>query len=282
MSHVKLGAVNDAQSRTVIHARGDFISFDSVFTADGGTGDIANKLTGLEGIGNNGGAGVSGIGGVPSSIREPLAAGPGVIGRGGRVDERHPGLLGAGVIGLGSNIGNPDPEFVAGVGVYGEGTIGVFGEGNGGQNEQRSHFDIGVVGLSGPPLFLLNPKVSSRVGVYGAAVGGTGVVGLAGGPIELGVRGPAGVVGDSGSGPGGSFGSSETGQLHLVPSARNALPTVGVRGDLWAHVGKKSAPGTKFRQGAVSLYICVQDSPDVRWQKVMLDTPKLKGGTVIP
>ena len=111
---------------------------------------------------------------------------------------------------------------------------------------------------------------------------GVGVYGLAGGPIEPGVRGAAGVVGSSGNGPGGSFSSYQWAQIHLTPSTEATLPTVGVRGDLWAHVGKNSPKGSRFRQGEVSLYLCVEDFPEVRWQKVLLDTPKLKGGTAVP
>ena len=96
-----------------------------------------------------------------------------------------------------------------------------------------------MIGLSGPAVFLLNPP-RSGTGVYGAADRGVGVFGLSGGPIEPGVRGEAGVVGISGNGPGGSFESSQWAQIHLAPSTEATLPTVGVRGDLWAHVGKNS------------------------------------------
>jgi hypothetical protein len=280
MSHVKLGDANDTDSQTLIRAEGEFMA-GSVFSAAAYTASNLNPLIGLEGAGKNGGAGALGRGGTPARNAEAAVAGPGVIGRGGSIEADRSGLPGAGVIGVATNVKVPDPRDSAAVGVYGAGAIGVFGL-HGGEKENQYSAGTGVVGVSGSPLVLLDQRSTSGVGVYGASDRGVGVFGLSGGPIEPGVRGKAGVVGVSGNGPGGSFESAQFAQVHLTPSTEVTLPTVGVRGDLWAHVAPNSPKGTKFHQGAVSLYLCVEDFPDVRWQKVQLDTPRLKGGAKVP
>jgi hypothetical protein len=292
MADVVLGVINEADAQTGINSHNDFLGSNSVFLVNGGTAGVANKLDGIESVGNNGGAGVAGRGGKPWPHMEPpegklqstrvRAAGPGVIGYGGPVDDNNlPGLPGPGVIGLGTSANLPYPQYSAGVGVYGAGTIGVIGVAGGGGPNQFSS-GTGVIGVCGEPLLVLDPKYTSDVGVCGASDRGTGVYGLAGGPIEPGVRGEAGVVGVSGNGPGGSFESSQMAQLHLTPSQSDTLPTVGLRGDLWVHVAKNSPKGTRFREGTVSIYVCVEDIPEVRWQKVLLDTAKLAGGSKVP
>ena len=279
MSHVKLGDANDTDSQTVIRAQGDFLA-PSVFSAAAYTANNSNALVGLEGAGKNGGAGTTGRGGSPRRNAEAPAAGPGVIGRGGPVEDDQPGLPGAGVIGVATGVRDPDPQDSSGVGVYGAGAIGVLGQGTAPSDRER-RFGTGVVGLVAE-IELPDAKIRAGAGVFGESGVGPGVVGIAGGPLNPEDIGAAGVVGEGGSGPGGEFSSSLGGQVHLTPSNSPSFPTLGRRGDLWVHVGKNSPKGTKFHEGAVSLYVCVEDIPEVRWQKVLLDTPKLKGGTPVP
>ena len=194
-----------------------------------------------------------------------------MIGRGGPVDDRHRALRGARVIGVGTDFRDAGPEESAGVGVFGIGALGVVGNGEEG---------AGVVGACGL-IQIPNAKDTGSVGVYGSSGVGSGVVGIAGGPVTPDDRGFPGVVGAGGSGPGGEFNSEETGQVRLVPSKQKTLPTLGRRGDLWVQIrpGRKVS---KLRQPALSLFLCVQDSPDVRWQKVLLDPARLKGGAIAP
>jgi len=271
MSDVVLGVTNEADSQTAINSHNDFLGSESVFLANGGTPGVANKLNGLEGVGNNGGAGVVGQGGKPWQAKQPLVAGPGVIGRGGPVDDREfPGLPGPGVVGLATDVRDPRPQDSSGTGVYGRGVVGVLGQATGD--------GTGVLGVVAE-IELPDAKRRAGAGVYGESWIGPGVVGIAAGPSIVDEQGAPGVVGEGGSGPGGSFSSSLSGQVHLTPSASPSLPALGIQGDLWAHVDT-SPLGERFR-GAVSLYLCVQDVPDVRWQKVLLDPSRLKGGTPV-
>ena len=271
MPDVELGNTNTADNETTIEAQGDSFIGDSVFRADARTAEGRPRINGLRGDGIHGGAGAIGGGGNPQQTATVPAAGPGVIGRGGPVGDRHPGLRGAGVIGVGTDFRDAGPEESAGVGVFGIGAFGVVGNGIEG---------AGVVGACGL-ILIPDAKTTGSVGVYGMSGVGPGVVGIGGGPINPEHRGSPGVVGSSGSGPGGEFDSEETGQVRLVPSKRKTLPTLGLRGDLWVQI-RPGRAGSKLRQPSLSLFMCVQDSPDVRWQKVLLDPARLKGGTVAP
>src|SRR5664280_1961850 len=102
MPDVELGNTNTADNETTIKAQGDSFIGDSVFRADARTAEGRPRINGLRGDGIHGGAGVIGGGGNPQQTATVPAAGPGVIGRGGPVGDRHPGLRGAGVIGVGT------------------------------------------------------------------------------------------------------------------------------------------------------------------------------------
>jgi hypothetical protein len=291
MADVILGAVNDAGNGTTIYARGEVYSDDFVLKAAVSMANEARRIDGVHGTGINSGAGVVGNGGQAAPRGKVHAAGAGVVGTGGSVREQSAESPGAGVIGLGTGALPPDPQASAGVGVFGLGAtitspgsgaggVGVAGMGSWGTGKTGA----GVVGVSTTIQFP-DPERTAGVGVYGESQDRAGVLGVGGGPVVVETRGTPGVIGLSGSGPGGEFSSDTTGQLCLVPSVESKLPTVGRRGDLWVHNTRpalgRAGRKTRVQQSPVSLFLCVQDFPVVRWQRVLLDSVRIKGGTVV-
>lgn len=300
MSDVQLDIINDGQNGTAIEAQGERYADDFVFRADASTADVVHLIHGLRGVGINegdgvfgsggeGGAGVRGHGGAALQRGKFRGAPAGVIGRGGRIRRSSGEAPGAGVIGVGTGDENPDPRKSSGAGVFGMGATevtprsqvggtGVVGSGSR-ANKKGGQTGAGVVGVSAELVFP-SAETTANVGVYGTSSTGPGVVGVAAGGVSTEERGAPGVIGTSGSGPGGEFSCSLGGQVRLVPSKDGALPTIGRRGDLWVH--RRRGRTSRIRQPGVSLYICVQDSPTVQWQLVLLDPTRVKGGTVVP
>jgi len=174
---------------------------------------------------------------VPSG---PLAPGFGVVGRGGVATAPSSGI-GAGVVGLAGGVAIPSFNSTGGVGVFGQGNLGVSGTGS----------LIGVKGVS-----------ATTVGVQGETDTGTGVVGSA----------------DKG-GRGGMFLSDKSAQLqlfpHSIPVAKpdfklatptelsgtgipQALPKAGSSGDLLAIDSVTQAATDAPVVKTCTLWLCVR------------------------
>jgi hypothetical protein len=296
MTHVKLDKTNEAHQGTQIEAQADFFD-EYVFRADAELADTGVIVDGLVGRGNDrgagvvglggeeGGVGVRGTGGSSRQVGEVHMAGTGVVGTGGFVRKKSREFPGAGVIGLGTGSESPSPQESAGVGVFGKGAkatspgsvVGGTGVVGVGSYSEQGRIGAGVVGIS-TAIQLPNPKETEGIGVYGYSETGPGVVGIAA-SNSLDSRGDAGVVGRGDSGPGAEFSSDMSAQVHLVPSKDAKLPKIGRRGDLWIHY----RPGrVRHGQNGVSLYICVEDRGIATWQRVLLDSTRIAGGSDAP
>jgi hypothetical protein len=176
---------------------------------------------------------------VPSG---PLAPGVGVVGRGGVAVAPATGI-GAGVVGLAGGIAIPSANTTGGVGVFGQGNLGVSGIGT----------LIGVKGVS-----------TTTVGVQGETDTGTGVVGSA-----------------SKGGRGGMFLSAKSAQLQLLPHSIKiakpdsklatptelsgtgiplALPKAGSSGDLLAIDGMTQGTSDAPVVKTCTLWLCVRSA----------------------
>jgi hypothetical protein len=176
---------------------------------------------------------------VPSG---PLGPGVGVVGRGGVAVAPAAGI-GAGVVGLAGGIAIPSANSTDGVGVFGQGNLGVSGIGT----------LIGVKGVS-----------TTTVGVQGETDTGTGVVGSA-----------------SKGGRGGMFLSDKSAQLQLLPHSIKiakpdsklatptelsgtgiplALPKAGSSGDLLAIDGMTQGTSDAPVVTTCTLWLCVRSA----------------------
>jgi hypothetical protein len=235
--------------------------------APGGTGVVGfgghEQGTGIAGLGGGingqGGIGVQGTGGNVDTIVEPIAPGPGVLGRGGVPMPRKEDPVAAGVIGLAGDTAIPLISESGNVGVYGAGpTGGVRGAGD----------QFGVEGLS------------NFMGVSGQGVHGPGVNGL-------GRPGVVGIAADD-SPRGGEFDSKRSAQVRLVPQqlqqripnqvtvtptaipagSEPALPKDGRAGDLMV-----IEMDTEDKQRVCRLWFCVQSATSghpARWAQVLV------------
>jgi hypothetical protein len=176
---------------------------------------------------------------VPSG---PLAPGFGVVGRGGVATSPSSGI-GAGVVGLAGGVAIPSFGSTGGVGVFGQGNVGVSGTGP----------LIGVKGVS-----------PTTVGVQGETDTGNGVLGTA-----------------SKGGRGGWFQSVDSAQLRLLPHSIKipkpdsklatptelsgtgiplALPKAGISGDLLAIDGVTQGTSDAPVVTTCTLWLCVRSA----------------------
>jgi hypothetical protein len=254
-------------------------------------GVFGKGITGVVGQGDS--HGVSGVG-----EKLPAGWGAGVIGRGGK------GLVGTpGVMGFSGGV---EEEFGSevGTGVFGQGSIGVTGQGTsdagvkgtGGEFKADETGTTGVIGFGG--------KGRDK---NGNPRQGTGVVGVGSGdalfppftePLETGVYGMGrdGVKGMGKEGVGGRFESMEdrggvfssgrrAAQIRLVPLQQDTpdpmLPARGKVGDLI--VVRNTAKvvderGNTSIRDDCTLWLCVPSDPSTmdsnKWQQILLGSVK--------
>jgi hypothetical protein len=221
--------------------------------------------------GTVGGIGVHGLGGNQDSLN--ARPGPGILAQGGKPDTSptaRESFAGPGVVGVAGGVPVPDPLATRNIGVYGEGSTGVFAQG------------IAIPGLPG----------ETNVGL--SAVGSVGVVAnghFAGGRFS---GDEVGVEGHGDSGTGGVFESNKAAQVRLTPHEavepipdepfpvralnpkghETVLPANGQAGDLLC----TSMKATTGKPVAV-LWFCVTSGDTTGpalWRQVLLG-PEVRG-----
>jgi hypothetical protein len=187
----------------------------------------------------------------------PPGPGVGVVGRGGVAVAPDTGI-GGGVVGLAGGIAIPSANTTDGVGVFGQGGLGVSGIGS----------VVGVTGVS-----------PTSTGVLGSTATGTGVSGAA-----------------TKTGRGGMFSSGESAQLQLVPHSikvnkpdsklstptelmgtgiPQGLPKAGLGGDLLAIDVLTKATTDTPEIKTCTLWLCVRSADDKTstpavWSQILL------------
>jgi hypothetical protein len=280
------GETNNAQSGTelIVNPRDGHLGSGNDFIFQVKPGLLLDPVDGIRGFANGGARGVTGVGqtgvfGKGSDV--------GVVADGAGDGVRSTGGTGAGVIGFAGGA-SATPGETEGVGVYGNGGIGVRGQSNGGTGGVfESPKGVGVKGQSdidAGGIF----ESDKGIGVKGKSRTG------AGGDFES-VRGAGVHARSKGSGRGAVFESLLAAQVQLIPhqpvdeipdqpfpvralnpkGREKSLPATAQAGDLICTNMKTTTTGRLV----AALWFCVTagDKTDpARWRQVLLG-PEFKG-----